>query len=309
MLQKLHKNAKTNYLIRKDIQESIESVTELARKYHLSRLTVRKWKLRKNLEDASSRPETLRTVLTTEQEDLILFERKKFKKSIEEIYLTLEDDIPNLYLMKVYRCLSRYGLGVLPDEFIKAEREIKKYRQYGKGYLHIDTLISPKIKGKRYYIFTCIDRITKVAYIWTAERKTMKMGAEFLGKVLTYYPYTINYILTDNGPEFTYAFLPKSRQTKKEHPFDTICKANKIEHRLIKFRHPWTNGMVERFNGKVKTKVIKRHIFEGKEDLRKEILVYCNKYNFEIKLRQLKYKTPADYLQSTSHHCIQRIVI
>jgi transposase-like protein len=301
MLQKLHKNAKTNYLIRKDIQGSKKSVTELARKYHLSRLTVRKWKLRKSLEDESSRPDTVRTVLTTQQEDLILFERKKFKKSIEEIYLTLEDDIPNLYLMKVYRCLSRYGLGILPDEFLKAEREIKKYRQYGKGFLHIDTLISPKIKGKRYYIFTCIDRITKIAFVRVTERKTKEMGAEFLQKVLAFYPY--------DGPEFTYKFLPKKLQTKKKHPFDTICEAGKIEHRLIKFRHPWTNGMVERFNGKVKTKVIKRYLFEGKEDLTKEIIAYCNKYNFEIKLRQLKYKTPDDFLQSTYHLCIQRIVI
>lgn len=309
MLQKLHKNAKTNYLIRKEIQRSTLSITDLSKKYHLSRLTVRKWKMRDSFEDESSRPDTLRTVLTAEQEDLILFERKKFKKSMEEIYLTLEDDIPNLYPMKVYRCLSRYGLGVLPEELLKAEREIKKYKQYSRGFLHIDTLISPKIKGKRYYIFTCIDRITKIAFVWVAERKTMEMGSEFLKKVLAFYPYKINYILTDNGPEFTYKFLIKRLQTKKEHPFDTVCKENKIEHRLIKFRHPWTNGMVERFNGKVKTKVIKRYLFEGKEDLAKEIITYCNRYNFEIKLKQLKYKTPADFLQSTYHDCIQRIVI
>lgn len=309
MLQKLHKNAKTNYLIRKEIQESQKTITELARKYKLSRQTIRKWKTRENLEDASSRPFTIRTVLTTKQEDIILFERKKYKKSIEEIYLTLEETIPNLYLMKIYRCLARYGLGVLPEELFKTERVIKKYKKYTKGFLHIDTLIVPKINKKRYYIFTCIDRITKIAYVWITDRKTMDMGARFLKKVLEYYPYKINYILTDNGPEFTYKFLPKRLQTKKGHPFDAICKEHKIDHRLIKFRHPWTNGMVERFNGKVKTKVIKRYIFEGKEDLTNEILAYCNRYNFEIKLKQLDYKTPADYLQSVHQRCIQRIVI
>ena len=89
MLQKLHKNAKTNYLIRKRIQLSKDTISVLAQKYHLSRLTIRKWKNRESLEDKSSRPDTLRTVLTVEQEDLILFERKKFKKSLEEIYLSL----------------------------------------------------------------------------------------------------------------------------------------------------------------------------------------------------------------------------
>ena len=137
----------------------------------------------------------------------------------------------------------------------------------------------------------------------------MEMGKQFLEKVIAFYPYAIHYILTDNGPEFSYKFLPKRRQTKKEHPFDTICKKNRIEHRTIKYRHPWTNGMVERFNGKVKGKVIKRYIFEGKEDLEVKLICYLNSYNFDVRLKQLGYKTPADYLQSTYHRCIQRIVI
>ena len=309
MLQKLHKNAKTNYLIRKRIQESLEPISVLAQKYHLSRLTIRKWKNRESLEDKSSRPDTLRTVLTIEQEDLILFERKQFKKSIEEIYLTLEEQIPNLYPMKIYRCVTRYGLSVLPKELLNAERQLKRFRHYARGFLHIDTIIAPKINGKRYYIFTCIDRITKIAFIWVTERKTMEMGKQFLKKVISFYPYPIHYILTDNGPEFSYKFLPKNRQTKKEHPFDTVCKKHKIEHRTIKFRHPWTNGMVERFNGKIKVKVIKRYIFEGKEDLESKLICYLNSYNFDVKLKQLGYKTPAGYLQETYNRCIQRIVI
>lgn len=309
MLQKLHKNAKTNYLIRKDIQGSSETIAALAAKYHLSWITVKKWKSRDGLEDKSSCPDKTRTVLTQEQEDLILFERKQFKKSIEEIYLTLEEQIPNLYPMKVYRCLSRYGLSILPEELLQAERKIKKFKRYAKGFLHIDVLISPKIKGKRYYIFTCIDRITKIAYIWVSERKTKEMGRAFLEKVLAYYPYTIRYILTDNGPECTYKFLPKKLQTKKIHPFDVLCKEKKIDHRTIKYRHPWTNGMVERFNGKVKKNVIKRYLFEGKEDLSKEIIAYGNHYNFAVKLKQLGYKTPAESLKLNHNTSIQRIVI
>ena len=309
MLQKLHKNAKTNYLIRKRIKESSEPIAVLSARYHLSWLTVKKWKVRESLEDKSSRPDTLRTVLTLEQEDLILFERKQFKKSIEEIYLTLEEQMPNLYPMKIYRCVARYGLSVLPQELLHAERQIKRFRRYARGFLHIDTIIAPKINGKRYYIFTCIDRVNKIAFIWVTDRKTMEMGKTFLEKVLAFYPYPIHYILTDNGPEFSYKFLPKRLQTKKEHPFDTVCKTNKIQHRTIKFRHPWTNGMVERFNGKVKTKVIKRYIFAGKEDLEVKLICYLNSYNFDVKLKQLGYKTPAGYLQETSNTSIQRIVI
>jgi len=130
MLQKLHKNAKTNYAIRREIQSSSQSIAFLARKFNLSWLTVKKWKERTFIEDESSRPDKLRISLTKHQEDLILFERKKFKKSIEEIYLTLETIISNLYPVKIYRCLTRYGLSILPEELVKAERQIKIFRKY-----------------------------------------------------------------------------------------------------------------------------------------------------------------------------------
>jgi len=90
MLQKLHKNAKTNYSIRKEIKESNLSVSALAEKFNISWLTAKKWKERMSLEDKSSCPDKIRTTLSEKEEDLILFERKKFKKTVDEIYLTLE---------------------------------------------------------------------------------------------------------------------------------------------------------------------------------------------------------------------------
>ena len=306
MLQKLHKNAKTNYAIRREIQSSSQSILFLANKFHLSWLTVKKWKERKFVEDKSSRPETLRISLSQYQEDLILFERKKYKKSIEEIYLTLGETIPNLYPVKIFRCLARYGLSVIPEELIKAERQIKKFRKYTIGFIHIDTLYTPKINGIRWYIFTAIDRVSKIAFIQISERKTKERGSEFLQSVIDFYPYPIHYILTDNGLEFCYKAL--YRKTKKIHPFVALCRKNKIQHRTIRFRHPWTNGMIERFNGKIKKNVIRRYLFENEVDLKLKLITYLNHYNFVIKLKQLDYKTPADYLKSTKNISIQRIV-
>lgn len=308
MLQKLHQNAKTNYAIRREIKQSSFPIAVLARKFNLSWATVKKWKQRVAVEDKSSRPDHLRTTLTASQEDLILFERKKFKKTVEEIFFTLEREIPNLYPVKVYRCLARHGLSVLPRELVNAERRIRKFRRYTIGYLHIDTLYAPKINKKRWYVFTCIDRVAKIAFVSVLERKTKEMGAWFLHEALSFYPYNVHYILTDNGMEFSYNFLPKGKKTKKVHPFDGICRKNKIDHRTIKFRHPWTNGMVERFNGKIRTKVFQRYLFENVEDLKEKLISYLNRYNFEVKLRQLNYRTPVDYLRQTKNLSIQRIV-
>jgi len=311
MLQKLHKNARTNYAIRLAIKQSSEPISHLASKYNLSWQTVKKWKERESIEDKSSRPHRLRISLSKEEEDLILFERKKFKKTVEEIFFSTEGVIPNIYPLKIYRCLVRYGLNVLPDELLKAERKIRKFRKYTIGYLHIDTLYTPKINHKRWYVFTCIDRVSKLAFVLITNQKTKACGTKFLEAVLRFYPYKIHYILTDNGGEFSYNHLHQTKRPKDKrvHPFDKLCQENKIKHRTIRFKHPWTNGMVERFNGKIKDKVFRRYIFDNEDDLKEKLYTYLNDYNFKVKLRQLNYLTPAEYLKTRFGYSIQRIVI
>lgn len=309
MYIKQHKNAKTTPAIRLLIQKNSEPIDTLARKLGLSWKTVKKWKSRNEIEDLSSRPHKTRTTLTSYQEDLILFERKKYKKTVEEIFFSLETEIPGIYPMKIYRCLARYGLSVLPKELLDAERKIRKFRKYTIGYLHIDALYTPKINKKRWYVFTCIDRVSKLAFIWLTDHKTMTNGAKFLQMVLSWYPYPIHYILTDNGFEFTYKALVKTRKTKKIHLFDRICHKKRIEHRTIKYKHPWTNGMVERFNGKIKTKVFKKFLFPDIQDLNLKLIEYINHYNFDVKLKQLGYQTPVDYLRVKFIYSVQPIVI
>src|SRR3990167_10920912 len=226
---RLHKNATTTLAIRQAIKASPLSAYALAKQYGISDTTAQRWKTALSPEDKSSRPERLRTDLTREQIDRILFERKQFKKTVEDIFFTLEGDIPNLYPMKVYRVLARYGLSRLPDEFRVAERKIRKFRRYGIGYLHIDLLYAPKINGQRRYIYTAIDRVGKVAFVMLGKRKNKETGARFLNTVIAFYPYRINYILTDNGFEFSYKALPKNRKTTKIHPFDKICRQHHIQ--------------------------------------------------------------------------------
>jgi len=177
---KLHKNAKTTLAIREYIRNSKESIYYLAKKLNLSWNTVKRWKYSEDLYDKSSCPYKLNTTLTKQEEELICFLRKQFKKSIDDIYLALKDKIPNLYPMKVYRCLKRYNLDKPPEEFIKEERKIKKFKHYGVGCLHIDVLefiynVLPKNKKtKKIHPFSQIcqqhkinHRIIKFKHLWT----------------------------------------------------------------------------------------------------------------------------------------------
>jgi transposase InsO family protein len=52
--------------------------------------------------------------------------------------------------------------------------------------------------------------------------------------------------------EFTGRFWATGqRKPTGSHPFDKVCSQHGIDHRLIKPRHPQTNGKVGRFNGRI----------------------------------------------------------
>ena len=172
--------------------------------------------------------------------------------------------------MKIYRCLKRHGLDRLPQEFIKEESRVKKFKNYKIGFLHIDTLYTPKINKVRHYIFTIK--------------------------------------LTDNGQEFCYKALPKSKKTKKIHPFVKLCKENNIKHRTIKFKHPNVNGQVENFNKEINRKVLTRYIFSDIVDFEDKLIEFIIDYNIKAKLKSLDYMSPKEYLLKNNNINIQCIV-
>ena len=119
------------------------------------------------------------------------------------------------------------------------------------------------------------DRVCKYAYAELHERMTQEIARDFLGNLIADCPFKIHKILTDNGAQFTYALLAEHLRPKnKVHMFDRLCKEHKIEHRLTKFRHPWTNGQVEIMNKKIKAHTTKRYHYETQESLKKHLMAY-----------------------------------
>ena len=70
MLITLHKNATTTPAVRAAIQQSSASEYELARQYGVSRQTIRRWRKRDSVHDASHTPHRLQTTLNAAQEEL-----------------------------------------------------------------------------------------------------------------------------------------------------------------------------------------------------------------------------------------------
>ena len=93
--------------------------------------------------------------------------------------------------------------------------------------------------------------------------------------------------------EFSYNPLPNDKKPKdKEHPFAALCKGQQIEHRTTLVKHPWTNGMVEAMNKKVKANTTKRFHYDNVDTLKTHLYHYLLNYNFNLKLRVIGRKTP-----------------
>jgi transposase InsO family protein len=92
----------------------------------------------------------------------------------------------------------------------------------------------------------------------------------------------IQKLLTDNGKEFTdQLFASREREPSGAHEFDRLCRALGIEHRLTKLRTTKTNGMVERFNGRI-ADVLKTNRFNSAEDIAQTLTRYVALYNHQF---------------------------
>jgi len=105
-----------------------------------------------------------------------------------------------------------------------------------------------------------------------------------------------------------YNYQKSLKLLKKVHPFDKICIQNKIQHRTIKFRHPWTNGMVERFNMTLREKVLDKQMFSSIFEMEGKLIEFVNKYTLEKRLKSLNCKSPALYLKENNNINLQPIV-
>jgi len=108
-----------------------------------------------------------------------------------------------------------------------------------------------------------IDRTTGWVDIAIHPNKSAALARAFLKALAKACPIKITRLLTENEPqakfqrsyngkEFTDRLSgARDCQASGEHEFDQLCQALGIKHRLTKRRAPQTNGMVERFNGRI----------------------------------------------------------
>ena len=126
-----HANAMTTARIRKEIQDSKETITALAERYHVNFNTILILNNADNIEDGKSGPKEPRSTVLTEAEEQVICEFRKITRfSLDDVYVSLRDNIHTLTRSNLYRCLKRHGLNRLPNDEQETSMEKKKFTDY-----------------------------------------------------------------------------------------------------------------------------------------------------------------------------------
>jgi len=294
------KKAKTQGHLREIMVEDYKKCKNskiVSKKYKVSCPTVLKRSNSENLENKSSAPNIPSRKHNFKELCFIHYLYEKEEKDGDEIQEYLELNWINFPRSSVYYYLKQWGLIKRRKE--KWKRINWKFKKYDPWFIHIDITYWPKIDWIKYYIHIAIDRATRLIYLEIHDNKRADTASKFLEKVIAFFPFKIEKVLTDNWKEYTL----KHHKWKLDltWAFDLICNSYAIDHRTTIPYTPQTNWMVERLNHTVKSNTLKIHEYENLNDMKIDLTEFMIYYNLERKHSSLKseiwVKTPFQALE------------
>ena len=246
----IHPNARTTPAVRAEIARSGEPTGELARRFGVSTETIRKWRKRgaADCRDRSSRPHTLPWKASEEERAIVCALRRATGFPLDDLTFVVTHFLPHLNRDAVYRILRAAGLGRLPPASCP-RRPAGSFKEYELGFVHVDVKHLPKLRTadgelRKRYLFVAIDRRSRFVHLAVKDNETEASAGAFLKEALAVFPFRVTHLLTDRGSCFT------------ADGFDKLCREVGIEHRKTRPYTPRTNGMAERFNGRVQREVL-----------------------------------------------------
>jgi transposase InsO family protein len=276
------------------------TVTEVAKKFGVSRQSVHSWLQRyeagslEALAEQSSRPHTSPTQIAGAVEARIV-ELRRHHPGWGPVHLRHQlqkegvEPLPSE--SSVYRALKRSGL---IEEKAK-RKKLPTYKRWERGrpmeLWQMDVVGGVLLDdGAECKILTGIDdhsRFMVCAGIMT--RAISRQVCGHLAAALEKYG-TPEEILTDNGKVFTNRF----GLTPTEVLFDRICRDNGVQHLLTAPFSPTTTGKIERFHRTLRHEFLTARVFSSIEVAQRELDAWIDDYNTNRPHQSLKMATPAE---------------
>ena len=246
----IHPNARTTPAVRAEIARSVEPTGVLATRYGVSTETIRKWRKRgpKDCQDRSARPHKLPWKASDEERALVCALRRATGFPLDDLAFVVGHFLPHLNRDAVYRILKAEGLNRLPPSE-QARKPHGAFRDYAVGFVHVDVKHLPKLRDRdgvqrKRYLYVAIDRASRFGHLAVKDDETAASATAFLQDMLAAFPFRVTHVLTDRGSCFT------------ADAFEQACAAHDVTHRKTRPYTPRTNGMVERFNGRIQREVL-----------------------------------------------------
>ena len=163
----LHKNARTTPAMRRELRESPLPIAELARRYHLSKATVRQWWRREETADRSHCPHHLHTTLSPAPEAVVVARRQSWLLPRDDLLAVTRAFLSEgVSRSGLDRCRRRPGVADL-QALLPCEESGKPAYQpchdYAPGLVPVDVTYLPQLPdaNPRRDRFATIDRATR----------------------------------------------------------------------------------------------------------------------------------------------------
>ena len=281
-----------------------KNAEQTCRHFGISKSVFYRWKKRFNPKSLRSlefdtklrRPHKLREMTTPSRilkliYDIRLLDPSKSKYEIQEELKRMDIKVSRNVIQKV---INRH----IELQNTLHNRKLRKHRNYKISRIKAAIELREKdlgsliqidtkhlyILGQRFYVFVAIDCKSRLGFVYPYKTCSSANAADFLLRVLKYFPFNIHAINTDNGPEYLLNFHKLTEKLNIPHYFT----------------HPHTPKMNARAERLIKTLEYEflnyRELIPFLEEVRKICIQFNKFYNFKRFHRALSYKTPFEYV-------------
>lgn len=279
-----------------------------ARRYHTSRMQVKRWRDKydgswKSLRNRSRRPHSHPNQHTKAELTLI---QKTYRRYGHEGLAQVFVECNKRGYTRSYDSMCKQ----IRDRKWNQKRKTPK-RSYPKSKWKPDSVSYPGEKvqidikyvpreclefdsyGIRYYQITAIDEYSRKRHCKIVDEKTVTHTAQFVLSLEREMGFSIHTVQTDNGREF----INDREVTEKETIFEKNLKYLGIQYKNTRPYSPWQNGKVERSHREDQERFYDKRSFKSVVDMHKQHQRYMNRGN-NIARKILSFLNPNQVVEN-----------
>ena len=253
--------------------KTLEFDTKLRRPHRLREMTTPLWIRNKVYDIRKQDPEKSKYEIQKELKDQgISVGQTAIGKIIRR-----HPELQNLQHKKTIQKHRNYAIARIKAAVELREKDLGSLIQIDTKHLYI--------LGIRFYLFVAIDSKSRYGFVWCYKSASSLNAADFLLKVIDYFPFKVQAVNTDNGSEYLLNF-------------HKACEKLNIPHYFTTPHTPKMNGRAERLIQTVEYEFFNYQydLLPDIDEINKRCIIFNDKYNNRRYHRAISYRTPGEFV-------------